>query len=58
MEPCFNTKFHAFEEPTDIPQRMVVSLMNVRTIDVEFSDITLNVPDGVFSRSESCCSFH
>jgi hypothetical protein len=49
MEPCLVKKVHALEEPT---QRMVVSVVKVRTIDVEFSDTTLTLPDRMFDKSE------
>jgi hypothetical protein len=44
MEPCLDKKSHAFEEPTEISHRMLMSLLKIRQIDVEFSDVTLTVP--------------
>jgi hypothetical protein len=44
MEPCLDTKSHAFEEPTEISHRVLLSLLKIRQIDVEFSNTTLTVP--------------
>lgn len=44
MEPCLDKKCHAFEEPTEISHRVLLSLLKIQQIDVEFSDTTLTVP--------------
>jgi hypothetical protein len=52
MEPCLDKKSHAFEEPTELSHKVLLSLLKMRQIDVEFSDITLTVPDGISNASE------
>jgi hypothetical protein len=55
MEPCLDTKFRSFMEPTEISQRAVLSLLKIRPIDVEFSDITLTVRGSISDISEYLC---
>ncbi|XP_023702631.1 ATP-binding cassette sub-family G member 1 isoform X2 [Cryptotermes secundus] len=47
MEPCLDKKSHAFEETTEISHRVLLSLLKIKQIDVEFSDITLTVSTGI-----------
>jgi hypothetical protein len=52
MEPCLDKKCHAFEEPTEISHRMLLSLLKMHQIDVEFSDTTLTIPARTSGSSE------
>jgi hypothetical protein len=52
MEPCLDKKSHAFEEPREISNRALQSLLKIRQIDVEFRDTTLTVPAGTSDTSE------
>jgi hypothetical protein len=56
MEPSLQTKLNGFEELTYISQRVVLSLLKVRKIDVEFCNTTLTVPDEFCGQSEYICA--
>lgn len=52
MQPCLDKKCHAFEEPTEISHRVLLSLLKMQQIDVEFRDTTLTVPARTSGNSE------
>jgi hypothetical protein len=52
MASCLNVKSNASKGLTDMSQRMAMSFLKVRRLDVEFDGITLTVPERMLGDGE------